>query len=177
MSPEQALSHSITSCKVLMTRYLSGFNSLNHTRQAPGLPNHVGWSLGHAALTMHRAAAHFDAEPVPQADFSDAPCTPASDDPTFCFYLESIAFGSTPVDDAALYPSFERCIQIYESACDRLAAAVLASTPARLEKTIMWGTVELPLLHLVPRIIFHNGMHTGQIADLRRALGMPPIFA
>jgi hypothetical protein len=176
MTPQEALSSSFTSCKLLTSRYLSGFNSLTHTRQAAGLPNHVAWCLGHAALTMHRAAAHFDGGPVPESDFSPSPCTPASDDPAFCFFLDSIALGSSPVGDPAVYPSFERCTQVYEMACDRLAAAVLAATPSALERKVAWGSVELPLIQLIPRIIFHNGMHTGQIADLRRALGMPSIF-
>ena len=50
------IADAIGSTSVLLDRYLNGFDDTNHTRQAPNLPNHVAWVLGHLALTMHRAA-------------------------------------------------------------------------------------------------------------------------
>jgi hypothetical protein len=175
MSPQEFLSQSILQCEPLMVRYLSGFNTLNHTRQAENLPNHAAWILGHCALTMHQVAHALDGRALPAGDFSDEPCRAATDDPAFCFYRESIAFRSTPIDDPAIYPSFERCVQIYKSACERLAAAVAGADSAQMQRTAAWGT-EMPLRELVPRLVFHNGVHAGQLVDLRRALGMPPIF-
>jgi hypothetical protein len=177
MTPQQVLAQSVASCKMLTSRYLAGFNSLNHTRQAPGLPNHVAWCLGHCALTLHRVAACIDQQQFPETDFSAEQRPPASDDPAFCFFAGSIAFASQPVDDAAIYPSFERCVQIYENACDRLSAAIASAPPGTLDREVPWGEGKQPLGLLISRMIFHNGMHTGQIADLRRALGMPSIFA
>jgi hypothetical protein len=175
-SAQQVLAASIEMCKHLTNRYLAGFNSLNHTRQADNLPNHIAWTLGHCALTMHRVAQQLDSQDLPDTDFSFEPCSAATDDPTFCYHTESVAFNSRPVDDPAIYPSFERCVQIYERACERLAAAVAAASPEQLQQNAQWGRTELPLYALVVRIAFHNGMHTGQIADLRRALNMPSIF-
>lgn len=176
MTPQQVLAESILACRSLAGRYLAGFNSLNHTRQAEGLPNHVAWSLGHCALTMHRVAAHLDGQAIPDTDFSAAPSTSATDDPTFCFRSDSIMFGSRPVDDPSIYPSFERCVQIYECACERLAAAVSAATMDHLQREVPWGKASMSLYLLAARMIFHNGMHTGQIADLRRAMRMPSTF-
>jgi hypothetical protein len=176
VTPQQLLAQSVFACKPLMERYLAGFNSLNHTRQAAALPNHVAWTLGHCALTMHRVAEQIDGMPLPETDFSDKPCLAATDDPTFCFHRESIAFGSTPVDDAAIYPSFERCLQIHERACDRLAAAAGAATGDQLQRPITWGRGEMPAFQLIARMIFHNGFHAGQICDLRRALDMAPVL-
>jgi hypothetical protein len=176
VSPQQLLAQSILACKPLMERYLAGFNSLNHTRQAAALPNHVAWTLGHCALTMHRVAGHLDGQPLPETDFSDHPCKAATDDPTFCFHRETIAFGSSPVDDPAIYPSYERCFQIYESACERLASAAGAATDVQLQRAITWGRTELPAFLLLTRMIFHNGFHAGQICDLRRALNMPLVL-
>lgn len=176
MSPQQALAQAILACKPLTTRYLSGFNSLNHTSQAHDLPNHIAWVLGHCALNMHRVAQQLDDKELPETEFSPEPCRAATDDPTFCFHTESIAFDSQPVDDPAIYPSFERCVQIYEGACDRLAAAIASAGDEQFERQIHWGSTAMPAYVLVARMIFHNGMHTGQIADLRRALRMPSIF-
>ena len=93
------------------------------------------------------------------------------------FHSESIAFGSKPTGDAAAYPSLARCTEIYNAACDRLAAAVRAAPESKLTESVKWGNGESPLWMLVLRMVFHNGFHTGQIADLRRALGFKSIFA
>ncbi len=39
------------------------------------------------------------------------------------------------------------------------------------------GKAEIPLSLMIPRMVFRNGMHTGQIADLRRALGFGSILS
>lgn len=170
---QQLLAESIRACKPLMTRHLAGFNSMNHTSQSNHLPNHVAWILGHCAMTMHRVAQHLDAQELPKADFTADQPHSATDDSVFCFYSETIAFGSKPRDDASIYPSYERCVQIYSDACDRLAGAVAAAKEEDLKREVTWGSASMPLQMLIVRIIFHNGMHTGQIADLRRALNMP----
>lgn len=43
------------------------------------------------------------------------------------------------------------------------------------EHTVTWGRGETTARDLLVRMVFHNGMHTGQIVDLRRALGMPGV--
>jgi hypothetical protein len=40
-----------------------------------------------------------------------------------------------------------------------------------------WGKSQVPLWSMASRMIFHNGTHCGQLADLRRALGLGSIFA
>jgi hypothetical protein len=166
------IAEGVLACKSLVGRYLAGFDDSNRTRQAPGLPNHVAWSLGHCALTMHRAAEKIDAAPPPASDFLIG--EPRGD--ATRFGTESVCFGSTPTDDAGAYPTTARCIIIFGGACDRLAAAVRDMTAAQLDETIRWGAGETTLRTLALRMIFHNGTHAGQIADLRRALGFTSIF-
>jgi hypothetical protein len=190
MTRRETLADGVQSTKTLLARYLVGFDDSNHTRSAPNLPNHVAWSLGHCALTMHRAAEKIDGKPLPATDFLPPGAlgahqggaraekvSPYSSVPLDAFDPESIAFGSKPTDDPRLYPSFTRCGQIYNAAVDRLAAAVRGADEATLDKTVKWGQAELPLTALVMRMVFHNGTHTGQIADLRRTLGFRSIFA
>lgn len=178
MRTQDALADAVGSCKQLMGRYLVGFTDANHTRQAPGLPNHVAWSLGHCAMTMHRVAEKLDGRPFPPADFhvGTAPPSEAGKPPTR-FGTELVAFGSKPQDAPPEYPSFSRCVEIYEAACDRLAEAVRAAADDKLDSTVDWGAGQSPMRLLITRMVFHNGMHTGQIADLRRSLGMGSIFA
>lgn len=168
MKMQDMIAEAVLASKAGMARYLAGFTDETRTRQAPNLPNHVAWSLGHCALTMHRVAEKLDGRAMPDADFGTGPGR---------FETEAVAFGSVPTGDAARYPSLARCTAIYDGACDRLAAAVRASADAKLLEKTPWGPMELPLWLLALRMGFHNGMHTGQIADLRRALGFKSIFS
>jgi hypothetical protein len=172
MSPQTLLSDTVLGCKTYVGRYTAGFTDENHTRQAPGLPNHVAWCLGHLAHTMHRVAEKFDGKPFPPGDFTAGLRGDRSR-----FGTESVAFASKPTDDPAAYPTFARCTAIFDAACERLAAAVRSASDAQLQQTTKWGQGETAMGLLVARMAFHNGTHTGQIADLRRALGFKSVFA
>ncbi|GAF96907.1 unnamed protein product, partial [marine sediment metagenome] len=92
------------------------------------------------------------------------------------FDTESICFGSQPVSDGSRYPTLARGIEVYEAACDRLADAVRAAEPAALDQVIPWHGGEITLRALVSRVVFHNGVHAGQITDLRRPLGLERVI-
>jgi hypothetical protein len=147
------------------------------TAQAVNLPNHVAWSLGHCALTMHRVAEMVDGSPLPASDFDAARAAGQGGDAPAVFNAEAVSFGSKPVAEASAYPTLARCTEIYNAACERLAATVRSAPEAKFTKVIKWGPAEAPWWMLVFRMVFHNGFHTGQIADLRRALGLKPIFS
>ncbi len=166
------LAEGVLACKPFLVRYLAGFTDGLVTAQATNLPNHVAWSLGHLGLTMHRVADKLDAKGVPESDFVAGTKGDAAR-----FGIESVAFGSTPVADASNYPGLDRCIAIYEAGCNRLAATVHALDEEGLKKNVPWGESMIPAAAVVHRMIFHNGMHCGQIADLRRALGLKSIFS
>lgn len=176
MTRRDALADGIQACKALTARYFPGFDDSNRTRQAPGLPNHFAWNLGHCALTMHRVAglvAGDASAELPASDFIPG----AARGDAARFGTESVAFGSRPADDPGAYPAFARCVAIYDAACDRFASAVRTAPESRLDEPVKWGPAEIPLYMLAMRMIFHNGDHLGQIADLRRALGFKPIFS
>ncbi len=171
MSRAAALAHAVRVSCPLFTRFLAGFDASNGTRQAPGLPNHCVWTLGHCAMTLLRAAdrvaGHDEPRPLPPDEFVAALPRSAG-----AFYTESVAFGSKPVDDPSLYPTVERAREIFEHACERLASAVERATEAQLDRPTAWGTTSFPVADLITRMIVHNGTHAGQLTDLRRALGL-----
>lgn len=169
----ETLADSVILSRDLLKRYLAGFDDTNHTRQAADLPNHVAWTLGHLAHTMHRVAEKLDKAGIPEADFFKG----SGRGDSRRFDTESVAFGSKPVADAAAYPSLARCIEIFDRAIDRMAAAARNADEAALDRTMPWGSIEIPVWAAVARIVFHNGTHTGQLADLRRALKFKSIFA
>lgn len=156
------------SSAALFKRYLPGFTDENHTRQAPGLPNHLAWNLGHLALTMHRVANKVDKKGLPD----DAFIAGADRGDAERFGAESVAFKSVPTDDTGRYPGLARCVAIFDGACERLAGALRSADDATLDTTSAWGATQVPLWGLGLRMAFHNGVHCGQITDLRRALGL-----
>lgn len=159
-----------------LTRYLAGFADRNRTTQAMDLPNHAAWILGHCAMTMHRLAERIDGKPLPESDFiKGEPGAPGQGDAQR-YHTESIAFGSTPIDDPVLYPTLARGREIYESACERLAHAIEAMSDARVDELQDWHGGQAPFHALVMRVCFHNGTHAGQLTDLRRALRLPRVI-
>jgi len=171
----EMIAQGVEECKVWTGRYLTGFDDASCTRQPANLPNHVSWSLGHCALTMHRVADKFDGRGIPDGDFIEGSHEGASGRPVR-FWIESVAFGSVPTDDAVRFPGLGRASAVYNAACDRLAAAVRGAPDSKLEESTAWGAGQTKLGLLALRMIFHNGDHTGQIVDTRRALNMPLVL-
>ncbi|MBY0308270.1 MAG: DinB family protein [Phycisphaerales bacterium] len=165
--------------KQLVGRYLVGFNDVTAVRQTPDLPNHVAWTLGHLAVTMHRVAALIEGEGapgLPPKDLISGGGFAGSRDKGY-IDADAVAFGSRPEERHDKYPTLARCVEIFNNACDRLAAAVRSCDEAALDRVVPFGSMQMPVWALVARMAFHNGFHTGQIADLRRALGFRSIFS
>lgn len=169
---QEYLARGVESTKELVSRYLKGFTDETRAAQAPTLPNHVAWSLGHLAHTMHRVAGYFDGRGLPGDVFIESVTTGDASR----FGTEGVCFGSSPSADAKAFPPLARCVEVFEGGCDRLARALRAAKDADLERLVPWGAGQQPLGMLTFRMVFHNGMHTGQIADLRRALKMGTIL-
>lgn len=172
MTINDLLADSVLANKQLLGRFLAGFDDKARVQTAPSLPNHVAWCLGHCAFMMHRVSEKLDGRPLPPDEF-----VAGSTGDAVRFAVEAVAMGSKPTTDPASYPGLARCVALFESSCDRLAAAARAATQAQLESSVTWGNSQTKLALLIVRMSFHNGMHTGQIADLRRALGFKSIFA
>ena len=175
MDTRTILAEAILSNKMLVARFLAGFDDSNHTRQAPGLPNHVAWCLGHLALTMHRVAARLDDKPLPADTFIEG-TDHGEGGERGRFGVDSIGFKSVPTNDPARYPSFARCVAVFNAACDHLATAVRTASDDKLSAIVPWGPMQIPAWMMVQRMNFHNGTHNGQIIDLRRALNMPRVL-
>ncbi len=174
MTRQETLAEGVMQSRGLLMRYLAGFDQSNHTRSAPGLPNHVAWILGHCALTMHRAAEKLDGVAPSEESFIRG----ASSGDQSRYGTDSVATGSNPNAPDARFPDFARCVEIFTAAAERLAGTLRQVPESQLDEAVpFFGGALMPRWNVGPRIVFHNGTHCGQIADLRRALGMKPIFA
>ena len=92
------------------------------------------------------------------------------------FGTEGVAFGSTPLPEADAYPVVARCVATFEAACDRFAEAVRTATDDRLSAPEKWGKADLTMADLIVRVCLHNSMHSGQLVDLRRGLGLARVI-
>ncbi|MHC4415907.1 MAG: DinB family protein [Planctomycetota bacterium] len=173
MNRQEILAECILVTKSLFVRFLDGFGDDNRTRQAPGLPNHVIWCLGHCALTMHRIAERFDGGPLPTDDFVMGDGTAGSGTR---FDTESVCFDSVPKDEPELYPTLERGLAIFEAATDRFVSAVRGAEDRKLDELTPWMGGEQSLWRFVVLACFHDGVHAGQVIDLRRALGLERVI-
>jgi len=172
----ETLAWMIEASTPLATRYFAGFDDATRAAQAPGMPNHFAWTLGHCALTMQRVAERMDGGELPESDFA-AQVEFAEGSPPARFGTEGVAFDSTPSAERGCYPVAHRCVEVFEAASCRFAAAVRRSSDERLEADEPWGASTLSMATLIVRVNAHNAMHTGQLVDLRRALGFPRVIA
>ncbi len=159
MSLSHALADAILDTEPLLTRYLEGFNDRNAVTQLPNLPNHVAWSVGHLALSMHRAAEKISGKTF---ELSYAP--------------EPFAMGSKPTASARDYPPLQELTGRFHKSIVLLADAVRAAGDEGLKRGVPWGPTTISARDLALRMVFHNGTHAGQIVDLRRGLGMPKVI-
>lgn len=177
MSDPATLAAAIRATAPLIEVFLDGFDDDSRVTQTAGMPNHVAWTLGHLALTMHRAsdfvAGFNEPQKLPTSDWIHGDGT--AGDPSR-YDTESVAFGSTPIADPAKYPRMMRAEEIFRASVDRFADETAAASPKALEREIKWGSATLTIDALVYRILFHNGTHAGQLIDLRRALKMPSVI-
>lgn len=181
-SPRAALlAELVRTSTAFVGRFVNGFDESTALHQAPGLPNHVCWCLGHLALTMQRVVEKINDQPPPASDFVLPPQADGAHGSRArgVFDAESVAFGSHPGLDASQYPTLERALTIFRAAVDRLAATVQALPDDGLDREVAWGVLglKMPVSALVARMLLHNGFHTGQIADTRRALNFTSAFA
>lgn len=173
MKAQDVLADTVALSKDLLGRFLPGFTNENRTKQVEHLPNHVIWTLGHLSMYMSHVAGVIDGGTLPESDFVQGDGSAGSADR---FDTEAVGFGSKPVDDPARYPSLERGRAIFEAAVDRLAAAVRGAHARTLNKRIDWAGTPIVVHTLVSRLVFHNGFHAGELADLRRALGFERVI-
>jgi hypothetical protein len=171
MNRGRLLAQGIVSSRDLLERFIVGFDDTNRTRQAPNLPNHFAWTLGHLSYIQNRMAERIDKKPIPADQFVEG----LRGDSTR-FAIESVAFKSEPIDDLAVYPTFDRCVAIWRASIDRISLALERADDAALDSMTPWGAVEVPVWTLGQRMAFHNGTHAGQLIDLRRALGFPRVL-
>ncbi|MBX3317434.1 MAG: DinB family protein [Phycisphaeraceae bacterium] len=130
--------------------------------QLHGADNHAAWTLGHQALSRAWFASSISGvmPPIPET------------------YSALFGGKSKPSADPGMYPSLDELRANYSSSLHALIAAAESLTDADLDKPAHgdsggWLTSRLDALL---KAAWHEGWHGGQIATLRRGLGLPPLM-
>ena len=160
----------------LLLRFLRGFDESNRTLQRPEMPNHPIWILGHTAFTMARFG-HLAGGPVPnEKDFAPEDGSDGAQNSAIRFRADDVMKDSTPVGDPDFYPSLARGQEIFSRAIEELACVLESLPTERLQETVLWNGDPLRIDALAIRLCFHNGLHAGQLTDLRRGAGFDRVL-
>jgi hypothetical protein len=146
----------------MTARAASGFAPDQVTAQTPGCANHALWTLGHLASTASWLATLVDGKPhsVPES------------------YYGLFGPGSKPVSDPATYPPFDEVRRAFDDTFQRLVSAASGMSDEEMKSPCLADSMgfcadKLDVLH---KGAWHEGWHVGQLATLRRELGLPTVF-
>lgn len=130
--------------------------------------NHVVWTLGHLACTYAWFATTIDAK---AGEKVSAFALPES-------YGALFGMGSKPSGDAGVYPSLADVRKRYDGAFAAYVKMVegLSAGDAETACASDTGGFASSKIDAAYKCAWHDGWHLGQIADLRRGLGLPPVM-
>jgi hypothetical protein len=125
--------------------------------------NHVVWTLGHLACTYAWFSGTIDAEGAAKLPES---------------YNALFGMGSKPMGDAKAYPDAAEVRKAYDAAFAAYLKQVegLSEAEAWTASAIDTGGFAKSKIDAAYKCAWHDGWHLGQVADLRRALGLPSIM-
>jgi hypothetical protein len=138
---------------------LADFPAEKAAYQPSPTDNHVLWALGHLALTDKWVAGVLD---IPGVDVPEA-------------YFSLFGAGSAPVGDAKAYPALADMKRVFESSRAALLKWYQSAPAEALKKDLSeksHGFTTDPIDCLF-KLAWHEGWHFGQVANVRKALGLP----
>ena len=131
------------------------------TYQATAADNHLLWTMGHMAVSDEWILAMLTGEPNPlPEEFSKA-----------------FGYQTTVSASVDAYPPHDEIKMQFERARAHLLEWLEGADDAKLQEKFEGGEgfAETPL-EAMQKEAWHEGWHTGQLATLRRSLGLKPAF-
>lgn len=142
---------------------VAGLRSHPMATQAPAGGNHPLWTLGHLTFIESSVPSILFGRPHPLPDY----------EPLF-------KMGSTPMNDAGVYPSFDELLATYKEhrqanlkLVDEIGDAGMGRVPAAIPKGFEKEMATFGQTFLV--VALHQMVHYGEMADVRRAVGLKPL--
>jgi len=140
----------------------AGIPDARATEQLPGASNHKLWTYGHLANT----AAWINS--LVTGKMGTVPEN----------YNKLFGMGSTPSSDAAAYPALDDVRAVYQKVFDEVLANFAAMDDAALTGPCAASSEGFASdkLDALLKMAWHEGWHLGQLAALRRGLGIDPMM-
>lgn len=141
---------------------LKGFPDQHLTHRSGPTDNPVIWTVGHLASVNDWFASLIDGKPV---EF------PAE-------WNGSCGYKSVPSGERGSYPEFAKMTAELDRAHGRLLGAVKAQSGEDLDKPCQAESHGLAATRAdaAAKALWHEGWHGGQIAAIRKALGLPNVM-
>lgn len=164
MNANQALTHGLATSAHLFTTLAGDLRDHPLHRAVDG-GIHAAWAVGHVAFSE----GHFHHMIT-------------GDDNPVAAWGEHLAGGTTPTDDASVYPAYEEALDRYQALHKKTLELVHGMSESDLDRQVegmppefdaFFGTVGKVLCAAT----IHPMHHTGQLADIRRSLGRAPLIA
>lgn len=146
----------------LVNKALTGIPDAKATFQPTPIDNNAIWTVGHLATTYAWFKSVFDGamHPVPDT------------------FNGLFGMGSKPSSDPKVYPPFAEVKKHADAAYAAFIAAAKKLNDAELAQptAVETGGFCSDKMDAINKAAWHDGWHTGQLASIRKALGLPGIF-
>lgn len=145
-----------------LLKLLDGIPPEKLTYQPFAGANHAMWQVGHMAWTDHYFLANV-----------------AKVDSTFEESWNGLfGMGSEPTDDASKYPPIDEVVSVAEKKRGEMIdwLASLSEDEANTALPDDWSSFAPTYAALAGSMACHEGVHTGQLAMLRKSMGMAPAY-
>jgi hypothetical protein len=163
MGPKQRLQRQLSSARQLTEGLLATFKTPEQwTHQICASANHALWFVGHMASMDNFFLSLIDPSKV-----RDLPG-----------YSEKFGVGSRPSSNASDYPAPVEVMTCMRERRQVLLKVLDSLSEDDLSKSTPAGSPEfLPdVASVFETAIWHEGLHSGQVSVVRKALGMPPLM-
>lgn len=163
MSLVDRLRRQITAAREMTERYLSDFKSpADWTHQVHPKSNHALWFVGHMAVSDNFFLSLIAPERATKLEGFD----------------ELFGMGSQPGNDPAKYPPAEKVLAAMRERRSQTLEVLSSLSDADLARKLPAGAPEFlsDIGSVFEMLIWHEGMHAGQLSVVRRALGHGPVF-
>ena len=164
MNATEVLAHSLATSAHLFGTLAEDLRDHPMARAADG-GIHATWAVGHVAFSE----AHFHQ------------MITGVDNP-LASWGEHLAGGTTPTDDASVYPSYDEALEQLHALHKKTVELVKGMSETDLDRKVDGMPPEFDAFFGTVGKVFcaatiHPMHHNGQLADIRRSLGRAPLIA
>jgi hypothetical protein len=163
MSTKDCLTRQLIAARKMTERLLGDFHTPEQwTKQVATQCNHALWFAGHMAHTDNFMISIIDPSQSQKIDG----------------FAERFGTGSVPSPNPSDYPAPEEVVSVMRDRREKLLGLLNKMSDEDLAKPTPKGTPEFipDYASLFGTVVWHEGLHSGQLTVLRKVLGLKPIM-